>query len=51
MLEGITELAMIFAERLRSADMNGAIRAFLKDDIELAEPDRPQRRRSGSRHL
>ena len=51
MLEGITELAMIFAERLRGADMNGAIRAFLKDDIELAEPDRPQGRRRGSRHL
>jgi hypothetical protein len=51
MLERVTELAMVFAKRLRRADMNDAIGAFLKDDIELAEPDRPQWRGSGSRDL
>ena len=42
---------MVFAKRLRRADMNDAIGAFLKDDIELAEPDRSQWRGSGSRDL
>ena len=51
MLERVTELAMVFAKRLRRADVNDAIGAFLKDDIELAEPDRPQRRGGGSRGL
>jgi hypothetical protein len=41
MLERVAELAMVFAKRLRRADMNDAIGALLKDDIELAESDRP----------
>jgi hypothetical protein len=42
---------MVLAKRLRGTDMNDAIGAFLKDDIQLAEPDRPQWRGSESRHL
>jgi hypothetical protein len=51
MLERVTKLAMVFAKRLRHADMNGAIGARLKDDIGLAEPDRSQWRRSGNRDV
>jgi hypothetical protein len=51
MLECITELAVIFAKRLRRADMNDVIGALLKDNIRLAEPDRSQWRSSERRDL
>jgi hypothetical protein len=51
MLERVTQLAVVFTKRLRRADVHDAIGAFLKDDIEPAEPDRSQWRGSGSRDL
>jgi hypothetical protein len=51
MLESITELAMVFAERLRRTDMHNAIGTLFEDDVELAEPDRPQWCGRGGRDL
>jgi hypothetical protein len=42
MFECVTELAMVTAKRLRGADVNNAARSPFEDDIELAEPHRPQ---------
>jgi hypothetical protein len=42
---------VVFAKRLRCADMDDAAGTLLKDDIWLAEPDRPQWRGRGSRDI
>jgi hypothetical protein len=51
MLKRVTELAMVFAKRLRRADMHGPVGKFFENDIELSKPDRTQRCSCRSRDL